>query len=171
MKERFPYIKRSKYLFLLKKIRKIAKGLNVSLNIYYKPIIWKRYGTYPNFGERRGSYNTKEKKIVVVFYGKIGYGRKLEILLHELRHAIHHRKGLYKDYYDSRWENIDQLLKEDNPKLPCKRTGMLTEMDCNRFAYYWLKKEGITIPKNFKYYKYGTVSYQIHQMFKNKNIT
>lgn len=60
-----------------------------------------------------------------------------------------------------------------NPTLPCKRTALLAEIDCNRFTYYWLKKEGVVIPKDFRYSYYSTMAYNIHEFInkanKNKN--
>lgn len=167
-KFRCSYVKRKKYLSLLKQIKSICAENEVELKISHRPIIWDRYGgAGPNFGEQRGVYSVSNKSITAVFYGKIGYARKLELLLHELRHAIHHNEGLYKDYYNEKWEDLEALLKEENPALPCRKIGLLAEMDCNRFAYYWLKKQGINIPKSFKY-KGETMADYLHNEFKRR---
>lgn len=166
-KERYPYISKSKYLKLLNKIRNNAKELGVNITIYNRPIIWRRFGIYPNFGEHRGYYINNKKRIIVTFYGRIGHGKKLFLLLHELRHAIHHNKGLYKDYYNPLWDDLEKLFEMENPPMPCKRTAFLAELDCNRFAYHWLKKEGIKIPKDLRYSPLNTVAYQIHKMYQD----
>ena len=168
-KKRYPRIKRAIYLKLLKKIKNIAEEINVPIKIYYRPIIWRRYGIFPNFGEHRGYYCIEDKKIVVTFYGNISYGRRLFLLLHELRHAIHHHEGLFEEFYDPKWLDLDSLLEMENPPLPCKRTGFLTELDCNRFAYYWLKREGIEIPKDLRYPPELSYLTQVHNIIKEKS--
>lgn len=164
------YIKRKTYLALLKKIRKQCSDLGVVLKIHHRPLIWDRWGgAGPNFGELRGYYSITKKEIMAVFYGKVGYAKKLELLLHELRHAIHHKECLYKDYYQSDWENLKDFSKIKKSQLPCRRNARLAEMDCNKFAYYWLKNEKINIPKDFKY-KGDTMADVIHKEFKIFNL-
>lgn len=163
MRKRYPYIKKSLYLKLLKEIKLEAKKINVDVVLYYRPIKYNRYGgSAPNFGECSGYYSQKDKKIRCTFFGKIGNGKKLNLILHELRHAIHDAKKLYKDYYNPLWEKPINHIKATNKK-PCLKTAFLAEIDCNKFAYYWLRNKGINIPKNFKYTYQHTLAYRVTQ--------
>lgn len=146
---RYPYIKRKTYLHLLKEIKNTAKLLNVELRIYHRPIKYNRNNEgKPNYGEMYGSYSQSRKKIICTFFGKIGYGKKLNLLLHELRHAIHDNEGLFKDYYNPLWEKDIKIIKSSRKK-PCIKTAFLAEVDCNKFAYYWLRKKRNLYSKRF----------------------
>jgi len=162
-------ISKEQFNSLMKEIKAMAREMGVKLTIYKRPINWNRYGCgFPNFGELRGYYSVEQRRIVVTFYGTVGRAKLLNVILHELRHAIHHREGLYADYYDDLWDRLDDYIEEGHTRRPCKRTAYLAEMDCNRFAYYWLRKKGINIKKCFKYPYFSTRAYVFEQMLEQR---
>lgn len=168
----------SKKLFraLVKEIRQVAESMGTKINLYYRPIIWNRHGSDgPNFGEVRGFHECETRKIVVTCHGKASRRQLLHVLAHELRHAIHYRDGLYKDYYDPEYYAMVALLKaglELPPQCiqrPSNKIAHLAEMDCNRFAIKWVKERGLEpYTDSISYPYHATSAYGINMYLDEK---
>lgn len=165
-------INNSQYRKYLKEVKSFADLLGVTVVIHRRAIIWSRYGSQgPNFSEVRGYHDMYKKKIVVTLHGRPARRKVLHVLAHELRHALHVKEGLYKNYYNPKVGRcIDLLLKgvKIDAKMivrPSNLVALMAERDCDKFADKWLADRNIKAMNLSPYPNYMTIAYQINQYF------
>lgn len=153
---------------LKNKLLKTVAGHGITVRISYQPI--KRpYGVGVS-----GTYSASKKRINLVVRGNSSYLAILATLAHEIRHAQHHIKGLFKEYYNPDLESKTYRLKIQSGEItpPSLDIGQKAEDDCNLYAVKWLKKNGHPLNKNKVTYKsyfepypyYHTLTYRLHQL-------
>lgn len=134
---------RKQYLRLLKKLRARAKALGC-------PIEWRRL---KGPSEIRGGYNVISHKIRIDIRGQVTYLKRLATLAHEIRHAEHKVNRQFKTVYDVRWHGSDAdivklFLKTSRKNRPSIKESVAAENDCNHFAIYWLRNQGVNFRPN-----------------------
>ena len=140
-------------------LRAEIKACGYTLRIYRRPIVWRRHGEGPNFGEIQGRANSARKTITVTTYGRVSRRAFLHILAHELRHAQHATTGLFSDYYRDELDTAAMYVTGEvkrlpfNFKMPCLWNAYFAEVDCDNFGCKWLADRGYQ-PANKQMYRY-----------------
>ena len=162
-KKRLKRIELNTYRKHLKWIRQQAKELGFELKMYTYKIPKYQY----ELRNKCGGWCDESKGIITVYqYGRAGRLRKLHTALHELRHAIHYKKGSYPNYYQHlpKWH----LYFENGGKKPLTTpkpsmaVAVKAEQNCNDYARKILKKWGYDFPYE-KYPKYWTLTSRFYQ--------
>ena len=114
-----------------------------------------------------GLYSSRKKRINVVIRGRCSYLAILATLAHEIRHAEHHSKGLFPDYYDPVMETKEYRTKIKDGLIipPPVEEGQKAENDCDLFAVNWLKSEGYPLDRKKKSYQAFFKPYPIYNVF------
>jgi hypothetical protein len=117
--------------------RQAEPVINPEDSIYEKPSI-------------RGYYSVSRKEATVVVPWNAGRRPRhlISIMAHEVRHAMHHALGLYRDYYRAE-HKVALTIFNKTRQVPTWYTppnlgvGMRAELDCDDWARKFLKKHGI----------------------------
>ena len=119
-------MKKLNNISILAQLMKEANGLGYSVQFIQSDSVvdWEDYSGYCNYIDKKirissRLFRKKRPKLQMAF-----------ILAHEIRHAIHFTKGLYKEVYDL---GIDSGYAAE----------YLIEADCDRWATNRLKKLGV----------------------------
>jgi hypothetical protein len=155
---------------LLKEIRKQASSMGMAFTLYKrKPYYSVDRG--PMYGVR-GYFENLKNKIVVTSLGKNGRADILHTAFHELRHAQHKCKGLYKSYYDPKIYQYRDYVRGLTRKPRGYKLNLdeahKAEVDCDRYASEMLKKLNITHSLKREYRYEDTMAYQIYLSERNK---
>jgi hypothetical protein len=181
-------VSQKEYEKLLLILRNNAKTFGTQIRVYKRRksqrSVMYRYDKKKKRSSVTGLYSEQNNRIGIYIYGKQSRIQILGTLAHEVRHAEHVFRGLFKEYYNFKRFYTKKNLKllSTNPfkvRLPNLRTGLLAEEDCCRFARKWLNKQGIEtftresaflyIPypiENVKGYNYHTFILQRREEFK-----
>lgn len=143
-KKRNQTVSLATYRRLIKQARAEALALGYSLKVYRRPPY------YSEGGPRYGSYGRADAnalKLTITGRGRPGRGEILFTVFHELRHAMHHRLGMYPAYYTG---------------SPIKDgwLGLEAEVECNDYAHKRLLQEGVWTRPDVNYPGYHVNSIQ-----------
>lgn len=124
----------------LKEARKIARSIGIRINLVKVPLVWgKDKSRHPS-----GNFGWKSGSITVKSVDKNGKFSVLNVLYHELRHALHFHIGLYPDYYSNYIEENYQFLHSGDvaPKtMPSPYLSWAAEVDCDLSAIREMNKK------------------------------
>jgi len=144
-----------KYATLVKEIRRQAKEYGYKINIrLFKAKRNTKYRRDMGLNNTYvyGLFFDKKKTIQVQAYGNISRIKILAVLYHELRHAEHVAKRLYREYYEINDDIINEMLKSyslynipENFKIPSLKLGYLAEVDCDKSSRKKMEELGFDI--------------------------
>jgi hypothetical protein len=143
-------VRRREWLAILRQARSRAASMGYTLTLHRRPPRWEQYPGHA-YGVR-GCHYQLARKLVVTSYGHPSRGEVLFAVFHELRHAEHVTRGLFRDYYDPAHQELFQegFTVPDGYRPPDLRTAWLAEQDCNRSADAQLAALNIR-PFNLRY--------------------
>lgn len=165
----------------MKMLRNIAHFSDVKLVIYRRPHKIVRH-IDPNTGHPAefrasgvfGYYAQNLKSATISIFGNPSRSEVLHTIAHEIRHAIHVKEGLFKDYYRPKdateWLNYALGSTDERPraKLQNLRTAWMAEIDCNKWADQFLIDRGL-LPLNEPYNYKDTAAYRIRVLIRERD--
>ena len=161
-------ISKADFLAIKKELISIAHDCGYTVRMTKHPIKQYMYEHGMRYFSIHGTASSFKKRLTVSMNGRPAHHLQLFILAHEVRHALHTKNGLYKDYYRPELETYTQP-KIESYKLPCRLIAIRAERDCDRWAYNYLKEKGVDLPLPKKYPYNATLAAYIHQYFIMEN--
>lgn len=121
----------AEYRSLMKELRELYRAHGAELTIHYRPIKWSaiRSGRHARYGTYYGQYIPKQRRAIVTFRGAVPRWKKLLVIAHELRHAIHHDTDMFADYYSECPSDVNLAWK--------------AEVDCDTYAIKFLNSHNL----------------------------